>query len=108
MSLQNREYKTRSFTDYYNDNYEKLKVRIEDLDRRIAEAIETIPPENRKLLTYHDSFPFFGSRYGMEIIGAVQPSGFSEPSAREVANLIDQVRETGCPPYLVPKSSPAR
>jgi ABC-type Zn uptake system ZnuABC Zn-binding protein ZnuA len=83
--------------DYYNDNYEKLKVRIEDLDRRIAEAIETIPPENRKLLTYHDSFPFFGSRYGMEIIGAVQPSGFSEPSAREVANLIDQVRETGVP-----------
>jgi ABC-type Zn uptake system ZnuABC Zn-binding protein ZnuA len=51
--------------DYYNDNYEKLKMRIEDLDRRIAEAIETIPPENRKLLTYHDSFSFFGSRYGM-------------------------------------------
>jgi ABC-type Zn uptake system ZnuABC Zn-binding protein ZnuA len=51
------------YNDNYNDNYEKLKVRIEDLDRRIAESIETIPPENRKLLTYHDSFPFFGSRY---------------------------------------------
>jgi ABC-type Zn uptake system ZnuABC Zn-binding protein ZnuA len=83
--------------DYYNDNYEKLKVRIEDLDRRIAESIETIPPENRKLLTYHDSFPFFGSRYGMEIIGAVQPSDFTEPSAREVADLIDQVKEAGVP-----------
>jgi ABC-type Zn uptake system ZnuABC Zn-binding protein ZnuA len=83
--------------DYYNENFEKLKVRIEDLDRRIAEAVETIPSENRKLLTYHDSFPFFGSRYGLEIIGAVQPSDFTEPSAREVADLIDQVREQQVP-----------
>lgn len=83
--------------DYYNENFEKMKSRIEDLDRRIAEAVETIPPGNRKLLTYHDSFPFFGSRYGMEIIGAVQPSDFTEPSAREVARLIDQVRDTGVP-----------
>lgn len=86
-----------SNASYFKENYDKLKARIEDLDRRIESAIQTIPPENRKLLTYHDSFPFFGPRYGMEIIGAVQPTDFKEPSAREVANLIDQVRETGVP-----------
>ena len=83
--------------DYYSANYGKLRERIEELDRRIMEAVETIPPQNRKLLTYHDSFPFFGPRYGLEIIGAVQPSDFTEPSAREVARLIDQVREAGVP-----------
>ena len=83
--------------DYYNENYEKLKARLEDLDRRIVDAVGTIPPENRKLLTYHDSFPFFGARYGLEIVGAVQPSDFTEPSARDVAGLIDKVRETGVP-----------
>ena len=57
----------------------------------------TIPPENRKLLTYHDSFPLFGPRYGLEIIGAVQPSDFTEPSARDVARLIDQVEDAGVP-----------
>ena len=82
---------------YYRENYQELETRLLDLDRRIAEAIETIPPRNRKLLTYHDSFPFFASRYGMEIIGAIQPSDFSQPSARETAALIDQVRETGVP-----------
>ena len=46
-------------SDYYDQNYEELKARIEDLDRRITEAVRTIPPGNRKLLTYHDSFPFF-------------------------------------------------
>ena len=83
--------------DYYNENYDRLRERLEDLDQRIADAVDTIPPENRKLLTYHDSFPFFGSRYGLEIVGAVQPSDFTEPSARDVAGLIDQVRETGVP-----------
>ena len=83
--------------DYFNRNFDTFKQRIDDLDGRIALAIQTIPPENRKLLTYHDSFPFFGKRYGMAIMGAVQPSDFREPSAREVARLIDQVKETGVP-----------
>lgn len=82
---------------YYGENYARLQVRIDDLDRRIAAAVATIPPANRKLLTYHDSFPHFGPRYGLELIGAVQPSDFTEPSAREVAALIDQVRATGVP-----------
>ena len=83
--------------DYYRGNFDKLSVKINDLDQRIYKAVETIPPENRKLLTYHDSFPYFGPRYGFEIIGAIQPSDFTEPSAREVASLIDQVRESNVP-----------
>ena len=83
--------------DYYTANYSRLVDRLHDLDARIAAVVGTIPPENRKLLTYHDSFPYFSSRYGFEVIGAAQPSDFSEPSAREVASLIEQVRETGVP-----------
>ena len=83
--------------DYYAENYAKLEERLNDLDKRIADAVNTIPSDSRKLLTYHDSFPFFSARYGFEIIGAVQPSDFGEPSAREVASLIDQVRDTGVP-----------
>ena len=82
---------------YFDENFASLEASINDLDRRIMAAVETIPPENRKLLTYHDSFPYFGPRYGFEIIGAIQPSDFTEPSSREVAALIDQVRETEVP-----------
>jgi ABC-type Zn uptake system ZnuABC Zn-binding protein ZnuA len=84
-------------TDYYHGNFEQLKKRIEDLDRRIAQAIQTIPAGNSKLLTYHDSWAYFAERYGMEVIGAVQPSDFSEPSAREVARLIEQIKEVKVP-----------
>jgi ABC-type Zn uptake system ZnuABC Zn-binding protein ZnuA len=59
--------------------------------------VSTIPEQNRKLLTYHDSFAYFAPRYGFQVIGAIQPSDFAEPSPREVASLIDQIRATGVP-----------
>ena len=83
--------------DYYRQNYEALRLRLEDLDQRIEQAVATVPVEDRRLLTYHDSFPYFAQRYGMDIVGAVQPSDFSQPSAREVAGLIEQVKTTGVP-----------
>ena len=46
----------------------------------------TIPPSNCKLLTYHDFWAYFALRYGIEVIGAVQPSNFSQSSVREVAS----------------------
>jgi ABC-type Zn uptake system ZnuABC Zn-binding protein ZnuA len=83
--------------DYYEANYEALEARIAVLDEAIAAAVASIPAENRKLLTYHDSWAYFADRYGMTVIGAVQPSDFSEPSAREVAGLIDQIKEEHVP-----------
>lgn len=93
--------------DYFARNYAEFERRALDLDERIARAADSIPPENRKLLTYHDSFPFFGPRYGFEIIGAAQPSDFTEPSAREVARLIDQARETGVPAIFGSQAFPS-
>jgi ABC-type Zn uptake system ZnuABC Zn-binding protein ZnuA len=60
-------------------------------------ATQTVPENNRRLLTYHDSWAYWAPRYGFEIVGAVQPSDFAEPSAQEVADLIDQVRELQLP-----------
>jgi ABC-type Zn uptake system ZnuABC Zn-binding protein ZnuA len=83
--------------DYYARNYEQFKTRIEALDRAIQTAINTIPPQHRRLVTYHDSFAYFAPRYGMEVIAAIQPSDFSEPSPREVADIIRQLRQVGVP-----------
>jgi ABC-type Zn uptake system ZnuABC Zn-binding protein ZnuA len=71
--------------------------RLEALDQAIAEAAKTIPDRNRRLLTYHDSWPYFARRYSFQVIGAAQPSDFSDPSPREVARLIDQIRNEKLP-----------
>ena len=83
--------------DYYKQNLEAFRQRIDAMDAAIRQSVETIPPENRRLVTYHDSWAYFALSYGMEVIGAVQPSDFAEPSAREVAEIIDQVRELRLP-----------
>jgi manganese/iron transport system substrate-binding protein len=83
--------------DFYRKNYEAFKTKINLLDQLIASTLKTIPPQNRKLLTYHDSFAYFAPRYGLTVIGAIQPSDFAEPSAQEVAALINQVRSEKVP-----------
>jgi ABC-type Zn uptake system ZnuABC Zn-binding protein ZnuA len=81
----------------YEQNASTFLKRLEDLDRAIQEAVQTIPEGNRRLLTYHDSWPYFARRYGFKIIGAVQPSDFSDPSPKEVKRLIDQIRKEKIP-----------
>lgn len=83
--------------DYYTKNYDAYKVRIEALDQAIKQTIGSIPQQNRKLLTYHDSFAYFAPRYGMTIVGAIQPADFSEPSAQEIARLITQLKQEKVP-----------
>lgn len=83
--------------EYYDANYEELTARLEKLDQQMSVAAQTVPEENRKLLTYHDSWAYWAPLYGFTIIGAIQPSDFAEPSANEVADLIDQVNEEEVP-----------
>ncbi len=83
--------------DYYEANFNEYTARLHALDEAIQAATATIPESNRRLLTYHDSFGYFAIRYGYTVIGAIQPNDTSQPSAREVAALIDQLREEGVP-----------
>jgi len=81
----------------YEANTAAFLKKLEALDQAIQESIKTIPEDNRRLLTYHDSWPYFARRYGFQIIGAVQPSDFSDPSPKEVKRLIDQIRKEKVP-----------
>lgn len=81
----------------YEQNAAAYLKKLEALDRAIEEAVKTIPESNRRLLTYHDSWPYFARRYGFQVIGAVQPSDFADPSPREVKRLIDQIRKEKVP-----------
>ncbi|TMB95214.1 MAG: zinc ABC transporter substrate-binding protein [Chloroflexi bacterium] len=82
---------------YYQDNLQAFDVGINRLDSAIRAATATVPQSNRKLLTYHDSWAYWARQYGWSVIGAIQPSDFSEPSAQDVARLIDQIKAEKVP-----------
>jgi len=83
--------------DTFQANLGAYTERLDDLDAAVREATQTVPEADRKLLTYHDSFPYFAREYGWRVIGAVQPSDFAEPTPQDVAALIDQIRDEHIP-----------
>ena len=77
---------------FFDANLAAFSERIDEIDAAVRQVTDTVPQDQRKLLTYHDSFPYFAREYGWDIIGAIQPADFVEPTAAEVAALIDQIR----------------
>ena len=81
--------------EVYEGNYAAFSARVDDLDAAVREATATVDSDQRRLLTYHDAYAYFADEYGWEVVGAIQPGDFAEPSPRDVADLIGQVRDTG-------------
>jgi ABC-type Zn uptake system ZnuABC Zn-binding protein ZnuA len=81
----------------YQTNAATYLQQLTRLDRCIETAIATIPPPHRKLLTYHDAWLYFARRYGMTVIGAIQPANFAEPSARDMTRMMTQIRQAKVP-----------
>lgn len=82
-------------TAKYDDNYVKMSKLISDFDNAMETAANTIPETSRKLLTYHDAYAYFSLRYKFTVIGAIQPQSFEEPSTKDIADLIKQVKDEG-------------
>lgn len=81
----------------FEENFDAFAERVDALDAAIRSATETVAEEDRKLLTYHDSFPYFAREYGWEVVGAIQPSDFAEPMPQEIVDLIEQIRAEDLP-----------
>ena len=67
------------------------------LDRELEAAVQSIAPERRKLVTFHDAFRYLATRYGLEVVAVVAPSPGQEPSAQDVAELTRTLRSEGVP-----------
>lgn len=77
-----------------------LTNELSNLDKTTANSLQAVPPQNRKLVVYHDAWEYFGKRYGFEVVGALQAVDFSEPSASELASMIDQIRAENVPAFF--------
>jgi zinc/manganese transport system substrate-binding protein len=66
---------------------------LEALDKEIRAAIGAIPREKRRLLTTHDAFRYFAKAYEVDFLAVRGVSSEAEPSAREIAALVRQIRQ---------------
>ena len=81
----------------YRRNHDAFVAKAEALSDALRADQATIPGGKRELLTYHDAYAYFAKTYGWEVIGAVQPANFEDPQPREIARIIDQVKQRKVP-----------
>ena len=82
---------------YYRDNLARYTTKLDQLDQLMKDATATMPAANRALLTYHDAYAYFAAHYGWKVIGAIQVSSFEDPTPKEVASLIGQIKAAKVP-----------
>ncbi|MBP8002730.1 MAG: zinc ABC transporter substrate-binding protein [Chloroflexi bacterium] len=87
----------------YAANAAAYQQQLRDLDNWIKEQVAQIPEARRILVTDHDSLGYFVNTYGFSLVGTVFPglSTQTEPSAQELASLINAIREQGVPAVFV-------
>jgi zinc/manganese transport system substrate-binding protein len=81
----------------YQANAAAYLAKLDMLDAEIKAAIERIPAARRKIITVHKAFGYFGDAYGIEFIAPEGLSTDAQPSARDVAQLIEQIRREKIP-----------
>jgi zinc/manganese transport system substrate-binding protein len=74
---------------------QELEQRLGELNQEVTVKVDSVPTENRKLVTGHESMGYFAQRYGFKLVGAIIPSLSSqaEVSASDLANLKQLIEE---------------
>ncbi len=82
----------------YQLNANQYITQLLDLDTYILQKVQSLPVEQRKLVTNHDAFGYFAARYGFTVVGTALGSISTEaadPSAADIAKLVEDIKSTG-------------
>ena len=83
--------------DYFRRNADRYLAELDALDREVRNEMEKIPPARREVISTHDAFGYFAKDYGIAFIAPLGVSTETEPSARDIATIIVQVKKDEIP-----------
>ncbi|MGY3692929.1 zinc/manganese transport system substrate-binding protein [Bradyrhizobium sp. USDA 3240] len=92
----------------FKANADAYLARLEALDREVHEAVAKIPDARRKVISTHDAFGYFADAYGITFFSPLSVSTDSEPSARDIAAIIAQIRVAKIPAVFLENISDPR
>jgi len=82
---------------YYADRAGAYLRQLDELDTWIQMEVDKLPGARRKLVTFHDAFPYFAKRYGFSLHGVLATSPGKEPSARDLTTLARRIKREQVP-----------
>ena len=83
--------------DFYSAKATSYLGKLDALEKEVTEVIGGIPPERRKIITTHNAFGYFADAYGIQVISPEGLSTDAEPSAKDVARIIAQIKKQNIP-----------
>jgi zinc/manganese transport system substrate-binding protein len=92
----------------FRDRAERYLTELDALDHEVRDAVGKIPPARRKVISTHDAFGYFAAAYGIAFIAPLGVSTESEPSARDIARIIGQVKAAKIPAVFLENNSDDR
>jgi zinc/manganese transport system substrate-binding protein len=81
----------------FRANAGRYAAALDVLEAEVRVAVAQIPPERRKVISTHNAFGYFAAHYGIEFIAPSGVSTETEPSARDVARIIGQIKSAKTP-----------
>ena len=84
-----------SRAEAYRSRGDDYLARLAELDASTRERIAAIPAEDRVIVSFHEAFPYFAKAYGLTIVGSIVDAPGQDPSAGEIAALVEAIRESG-------------
>lgn len=82
-------------------NYNAYKAQLEALDAEIFSLIRGIPEGQRVLVTSHDAFNYYGSRYGLTLSAVMGISTESDAQTADMKRVINNIREFKVPAIFI-------
>src|SRR5947209_7357410 len=95
-------------SDFFRTQAKAYLEKLEALDREVRDAVAKIPPERRKVISTHNAFGYFAAEYGIAFIAPLGVSTETEPSARDIAGIIGQIRAQKIPAVFLENISDDR
>jgi len=94
--------------DFFRAQAKAYLEKLEALDREVRGAVAKIPPDRRKVISTHDAFGYFAAEYGVQFVAPLGVSTETEPSARDIATIIGQIRAARIPAVFLENISDDR
>lgn len=79
--------------ELYKKNTQDYILKLESLKKEMHETLDDISEENKRIVTFHEAFEFFAEEFGLTVVGVVEREPGTQPSAGELAEIIDTVKE---------------
>lgn len=89
----------------YRKNADAYIARLDTLQIKMHTALDSL--KNKKIITFHEAFPYFAKEFGLDIVAVVEREPGSEPSAGELARTVARIREAGVTAIFAEPQYPA-